>query len=161
VLTFENFFSISVSVQIDINLRRSCQPLLKIGPLTAVCVENLTSIAMSAGSNFTGKFSTEDSYASFFVTSDLSAGVHLIAFEVINPMDAQEAPVLVMEMKNQADVVSKPAKQSISACKSDLFSPSCPEFRERFVRQSSKYAGDWSNITISLYKSKHVRCNIL
>ena len=164
-LTFENILqsyttpfaadinTVSVSVEIDIKLFRSCSPLLRIGPLTGVCVTNFSNVPMSEGSVFFGTF--EDEFVNFVLNGDLEAGTYPITFDVINPLEVQDAArePLNISILLRADEVSPARQQAISECQTDLFSPRCPEFLERNVRQSSNFAGDWNNITVNLFST--------
>lgn len=146
--------TVSVNFYLGIKVLQSCSPQIRIGPLKGICVTDFTNISMSSGSNFSGTYDSLNSYAIFTLNGDLDEGEYPLTFDVINPLDVQEnrAPI-VFEMALAADTVSAPSTITIQPCQADLFSPKCPEFLERNVRQSSKYAGDWNNITMSLYST--------
>ena len=135
--------TVSLSVKFDIKIMQSCSPLIRLGPLTGVCVPDLNSISMSSGSVFAGTFGKEDEYANFTILQDLNAGTYDLAFDVINPLDVQEARSgIVMAMQLRADSSTLPTEVSVLGCSSNLFNPQCPSFMERNVRQSSKYPGN-------------------
>jgi hypothetical protein len=146
--------TVSVNFYLGIKVLQACSPQIRIGPLTGICVTNFTNIPMSSGSNFSGTYDSLNSYAIFTVNGDLDQGEYPLTFDVINPLDVQENRAsIIFEIALAADTVSAPSTLTIQPCQADLFSPKCPEFLERNVRQSSKYAGDWNNITISLYST--------
>jgi len=135
--------TVSLKVKFDIKIMQSCSPLIRLGPLTGVCVPDLSSMSMSSGSVFSGTYSKEDEFANFTVNQDLNVGLYDLTFDVINPLDVQEArDAIVMVVQFRADTVSPATEISVLGCASNLFSPECPSFMERNVRQSSKYPGE-------------------
>ena len=128
--------------------------MLLVGPLTGVCVADVTNISMSDNSVFSGTYDKESLFANFSVNRDLNVGTYNLTFSVINPLTVQEArSPITASMQLLADATSAPATATVQPCRTDLFSPQCPQFLERNVRQSSKFAGDLNRITISLYST--------